>query len=103
MRNSTFRMAGLLLIVTACGLAMADHPGGDQAAPMKLSLDNAFAMADDTEAQSGSEQGTATDEELKLFSWQPKGFLTGLKGFESFVHPVSSPIYFFGPPDSSGP
>jgi len=92
MRNGFLTVFSLLLMVATCGPVIADSPQQIGQAPVKLGLDDAVAMG-----QVESEQTPATSEEPQLLANMPKGFLTGLKGFENFVHPVSSPLYFFDP------
>jgi len=89
MQNNVLRLASVLLVVAVCGAVVADDNDSGDATSEWLTLGET--------GQTGSEQASASTEEFQLFAGQPKGFLTGMKGFEKFVHPVSSPIYFFDP------
>jgi len=82
-------MIGVLILAVA-GSVFAEQASNTEPAGMKLSLDeNSQASQPGKSAQAG--------EEIEFFPGQPKGFLTGMKGFDDFVHPVSSPLYFHDP------
>jgi len=95
MRTEILHVATVALVLAVCGSAIAGQQEGNEQTPKGLSLENALAMGEGEQGQ--ADQPEPASEDLKLLPFLPKGFLTGLKGFDDFVHPVSSPIYFFDP------
>jgi len=100
MRNSI-----LLPVIGALALWIGTVQAAEQGATVNeqnalaLSLtENALASAQGGGGQAG--EASTTTESSVLSEDQPllwKGFITGLRGFEEFVHPVSSPLYFHDP------
>lgn len=108
MRYGAVVLVGMLAVFAGTSLAVEYEDGGAEGQQDVLTLDlaeqSALTLADGAsqpEEQPQQAPAFESSEEISVVSaTQPllwEGFLTGLEGFEDFVHPVSSPLYFHDP------
>ena len=86
-------LAGVVALLCSVGTVWASNTASDLPGSFDLNSDVVLADASETTQPVITREEAAADESSILWP----GFLTGLRGFEGFAHPVSSPIYNHDP------